>query len=39
MTWKNGLEYAFDTAQHYPGTDYLHLYWFGRKHGIIAAGE
>ncbi len=39
MTWKNGLEYAFDTTQHYPGTDYLHLYWFGRRHGIIAAGD
>jgi hypothetical protein len=40
MMWKNGMTYAFDSrSRRYPGTDYLHLYWFGRKHGMIAASE
>jgi hypothetical protein len=40
MVWKNGMNYRFDsTNRRYPGTDYVHLYWFARKHGILAAGE
>ncbi|NOU31378.1 MAG: hypothetical protein HOO96_26060 [Polyangiaceae bacterium] len=41
MVWKNGIMgYRFDSrGRRHPGTDYLHLYWFGRRHGILVPGE
>jgi hypothetical protein len=40
MVWKNGMDYTYANAGvRYPGTDYLHLYWFARKHGLVAAGQ
>jgi hypothetical protein len=40
MVWKNGMGYKFDaTGRKSAGYDYLHLYWFARKHGILQAGQ
>jgi hypothetical protein len=38
--WKEHMEFDGDTTGHaLPGTDYVHLYWFARKHGVLSGTE
>ncbi|MBK6691602.1 MAG: hypothetical protein IPG50_05280 [Myxococcales bacterium] len=39
LYWKVGNSYRSTEGYEAPGGDYLHLYWFGRKHNLIAAND
>lgn len=39
MYWKVGNNYRVYEGQETPGGDFLHLYWFARKNGLIGAND
>ena len=39
MSWKVGRNYRSQEGFEVPGGDFLHLYWFARKNGLLTAND